>query len=81
MNLYGYANGDPVNYSDPFGLWAVEREQRIDPTREPTALSLGQLSDDIQELKRIGELDVEPIGYACVWLSNILRELGEKTVG
>ena len=20
MNLYGYANGDPVNYSDPFGL-------------------------------------------------------------
>jgi hypothetical protein len=22
MNLYGYANGDPVNYSDPFGLYA-----------------------------------------------------------
>ncbi len=20
MNLYGFANGDPVNYSDPFGL-------------------------------------------------------------
>ena len=20
-NLYGYASGDPVNYSDPFGLW------------------------------------------------------------
>ena len=20
LNLYGYANGDPVNYSDPFGL-------------------------------------------------------------
>jgi RHS repeat-associated protein len=21
MNLYGFAGGDPVNYSDPFGLW------------------------------------------------------------
>jgi RHS repeat-associated protein len=21
LNLYGYANGDPVNFSDPFGLW------------------------------------------------------------
>ena len=23
MNLYGYANGDPVNFSDPFGLTPV----------------------------------------------------------
>jgi RHS repeat-associated protein len=21
LNLYGYANGDPVSYSDPFGMW------------------------------------------------------------
>src|SRR5437016_5398135 len=21
MNLYGFASGDPVTYSDPFGLW------------------------------------------------------------
>jgi len=21
LNLYGFANGDPVNFSDPFGLW------------------------------------------------------------
>jgi RHS repeat-associated protein len=23
LNLYGYANGDPINFSDPFGLFAV----------------------------------------------------------
>lgn len=21
LNAYGFANGDPVNFSDPFGLW------------------------------------------------------------
>jgi RHS repeat-associated protein len=24
LNLYGYANGDPINFSDPFGLFAEE---------------------------------------------------------
>jgi hypothetical protein len=23
MNLYGFAGGDPVNFSDPFGLWPI----------------------------------------------------------
>ncbi|MDB4913956.1 MAG: hypothetical protein JWM95_1600 [Gemmatimonadetes bacterium] len=23
MNLYGFAGGDPVTYSDPFGLWPI----------------------------------------------------------
>jgi hypothetical protein len=27
MNLYGYANGDPVNYSDPFGLYADRQDE------------------------------------------------------
>ncbi|MDP9352686.1 MAG: hypothetical protein M3P51_14255, partial [Chloroflexota bacterium] len=26
INVYGFANGDPVNYSDPYGLSAEERE-------------------------------------------------------
>ena len=25
LNLYGYANGDPINYSDPFGLDCFDR--------------------------------------------------------
>jgi hypothetical protein len=27
MNLYGYANGDPVNYADPFGLYADRQDE------------------------------------------------------
>jgi uncharacterized protein RhaS with RHS repeats len=26
LNLYGYAGGDPINFSDPFGLMACEEE-------------------------------------------------------
>src|SRR5206468_8786966 len=28
LNLYGFANGDPVNFSDPFGLDPCKNEQR-----------------------------------------------------
>jgi uncharacterized protein RhaS with RHS repeats len=36
LNLYGYANGDPVNFSDPFGLTACD-----DPPCRTLALTLG----------------------------------------
>ena len=28
MNLYGFAGGDPVNFTDPFGLKVVVRDER-----------------------------------------------------
>lgn len=53
MNLYGYANGDPINFSDPFGLSACPplcdsfdpREDRfITPSSGREALVLGGLA-------------------------------------
>jgi hypothetical protein len=61
--------------------WSIPREQRLDVTKEPTEHTLGQLSDDLSELARIGNGDAEPIAYALVWLSSVLRELGETTIG
>ncbi len=29
LNLYGYANGDPINFSDPFGLACLEKGKEI----------------------------------------------------
>jgi len=29
LNLYGFAGGDPVNFSDPFGLWDFPTHRRI----------------------------------------------------
>jgi uncharacterized protein RhaS with RHS repeats len=34
LNLYGYANGDPVNFSDPFGLSPCGRHELAAPTGE-----------------------------------------------
>jgi RHS repeat-associated protein len=36
LNLYGYANGDPINFSDPFGLFACEDDEGNEiPCPEP----------------------------------------------
>ena len=32
LNLYGFANGDPVNFSDPFGLCPPKDSNRLDCT-------------------------------------------------
>ena len=31
LNLYGFAEGDPVSYSDPYGLCAKDKDGREDP--------------------------------------------------
>jgi hypothetical protein len=61
--------------------WNVSQEQRYQPYVEPNALDLGQLSDDWAELKAILEGQKEPVGYALVWLSSVLRAIGEQSVG
>jgi RHS repeat-associated protein len=50
LNLYGFANGDPVNFSDPFGLCHTtvhQEEKKKCKLREPTK----------EEKKRIEELE------------------------
>lgn len=34
MNLYGFAGGDPVNYTDPFGLYAMDVEYKDKQTQD-----------------------------------------------
>jgi hypothetical protein len=60
--------------------WAISKEEIYDPSKDPTDLTIGQLSDDWKELSAIVKGDSPPIGYALVWFSAILRAIGEKTV-
>jgi hypothetical protein len=43
-------------------------------------LTIGQLSDDWNELTKIASSKSPPLAYALVWLSSILRYIGAKLV-
>jgi len=58
--------------------WEVAKDDLYNPYSEPGQLSLGQLADDWGELVKIVNQDMPPVGYALVWLSAILRAVGES---
>lgn len=61
--------------------WEIDREQRYDPNRDPSEFTLGQVSHDVERLRRIGSGEDEPVAYALVWLAAVLREAGEQVLG
>lgn len=80
LNHLEQSGGREIELSNDY-YWHIPAEQRHDMNRQPTELSIGQLSDDWQELQRILTGESEPIGYALVWLASILCDLGEASRG
>lgn len=60
--------------------WDLPKEKLYDPYQDPCDFEMGQLSDDWSDLLKILEGKNEPIGYGLVWLSSILRAIGEQVV-
>ena len=60
--------------------WFIGKEEAYDPLEDSAELMIGQLSEDWGRLKAILEDENPPIGYSLVWLSSILRIVGEKSV-
>jgi hypothetical protein len=61
--------------------WDVPAADRYDPHTLPPELVLGQLYDDWNEMEKIIKNQSEPIAYALVWLSALLRFVGEEVTG
>ena len=61
--------------------WDIPASARYDPYLEPKATHLGQLSDDVKDLRRICNGERSPLGCDLVWLSAIMRRIGEKSLG
>ena len=57
--------------------WDVPSPQRYNPYQEPTEHTLGQLDDDWKELQKVVTSDAMTINYHLVWLSAIIRAVGE----
>lgn len=66
---------EPIDY-----YWAIPREELYNPYEEPTDLTLGQLTDDLEEMKKLAEGTSEPVSLDLVKMSAILAMLGHKTV-
>ena len=60
--------------------WSIPKEERYDPYSIASQPTLGQLSDDLFELRRIVHGEAEPIAYGLVWLASIIRAIGEEVV-
>jgi hypothetical protein len=60
--------------------WSIPKEALYNPYSQPSELTLGQLSDDLEELKRIDNGKAEPLSFALVWLAAVIRAIGEETV-
>lgn len=60
--------------------WEISKEELYDPSKDPQDLTIGQLSHDWERLQAIQSGEDPPIGYALVWLSAILRNVGAESV-
>ncbi|WP_394828247.1 hypothetical protein [Pendulispora albinea] len=61
--------------------WNVPSENMYDAYEKPSELTLGQLSDDWNEIQKIADGRSEPVNYALVWAAAVLRRLGEQSKG
>jgi hypothetical protein len=60
--------------------WDIPEEGRYKPYQKPSDHTLGQLTDDWSELRKVLDGRSEPISYHFVWLATILRAIGEAVV-
>ena len=58
--------------------WEIAAAERYDPTKDPKDITLGQLYHDWERLSEMLHGESEPLSIGLVWLSSLLRRLGEK---
>ncbi len=73
------SNGTTIDIADDY-YWDVPRNCRYEVYESPAELTVGQLTDDWNELRRIGRGEVDALAYALLWASSILRRIGEEAL-
>lgn len=62
--MYGYAGGDPINFSDPFGLCAEENYEAASDTTQVLDCTYSQSSGQLSCTDGNGKTVVETQGYS-----------------
>ena len=76
--LEDVAGTEVVIQQDMF--WIIQPEQRFDLYVEPTEFTIGQLSESLDNVRRILEEPDLAISFGLVWLADLLRVAGETVI-
>ena len=68
------SKGNEIELNNDY-YWDISMEEIYNPYTEPKNISLGQLSDDLDEIKRLLHSD-DAIAYDLKRFANILKALG-----
>jgi hypothetical protein len=60
--------------------WDLPKDVLYDPYHDPSGFTLGQLTHDWERLQQIQAGKSEPLAYGLVWLSALLRAIGQRIV-
>jgi hypothetical protein len=60
--------------------WSIPKEKLYSVYENPSDFTVGQLSEDWENVRAIGAGRKDPIAYGLVWLSTILRFVGSNIV-
>ncbi|WP_354644033.1 hypothetical protein [Kitasatospora camelliae] len=72
------ARSVPLDQDD---FWSVPPDRLYDPTTEPDALTIGQLSASWRHLADLVADPDRAVGHHLVWLADVLRAIGLEHPG
>jgi len=78
LNAFDRDGIESVDISHDF-YWSIPKASRYSPYEEPKDLTMGQISDDWRELRRIATEETPAVSYGLVWLGAVLQVIGETT--
>jgi hypothetical protein len=66
-----------IEFQDDYSHWDVPRDDCHGVREQPTQRTVGQVADDVNELKRIVSGHVPPYGQGLIWLGAVPGKIGE----
>jgi hypothetical protein len=58
-------------------FWSIPADELYDVYRRPTSLTVGQLSESWQHIEDVLDGKTEALNYHLIWLSDVLRAIGD----
>lgn len=59
--------------------WSIPADELYDPYQEPRTLTIGQVTDDWNEVERVSNGERGIIPYHLVWLAEVIKAVGHSS--